>query len=154
MKIEIKTLAGSLLFTGDFSGLREALISAVKTGAYLRGAYLQDAYLRGAYLKGAYLQGADLQGAYLRGADLQGADLQGARVNWSSHAMIAEILFRAARADVEKRKIAGLVLISTDWCWDRLLAESEKDALGKWALAELRKWVIAGDDAPEILTTK
>ena len=84
MKIQIKTIAGSVLFEGDFSAIKDALVSAVKQGAdlrgaYLRGAYLQGADLQGADLRGAYLQGADLQGADLQGADLQGADLQGAK---------------------------------------------------------------------------
>ena len=53
MKIEIKTLAGSLLFEGDFSSIAEALTAAVKRGANLAGAYLAGANLDGAYLAGA-----------------------------------------------------------------------------------------------------
>ena len=82
-------------------------------GCWLRGedggrrAYLQRAYLRGAYLQGAYLQGAYLQGAYLQRADLQRADLQGAKISWSSHALLSEILWRAA--DTEARQTLAQV---------------------------------------------
>ena len=109
MKIEIKSLADSVLFEGDFSALADALIAAVKNGAYLYGAYLYGAYLEGAnlrdanlygaylgganlegaylygaylrdaYLRGAYLRDANLEGAYLRGANLEGAYLEGAK---------------------------------------------------------------------------
>jgi hypothetical protein len=75
--------------------MRDALESAVKSGADLSDAYLSDAYLRGANLIGADLSGAnligadlrgadlsdaDLSDAYLRGADLSGADLRGANL--------------------------------------------------------------------------
>jgi hypothetical protein len=63
MKIEIKSLAGSLLFEGDFSSLAEAVVSAVKKGADLGGANLRDADLGGANLRGADLGGANLGGA-------------------------------------------------------------------------------------------
>ena len=53
--------------------------------------------LRGAYLEGAYLQGAYLQGAYL----------QGAKISWSSHALLSEILWRAA--DTEARQTLAQV---------------------------------------------
>jgi hypothetical protein len=119
MKIAINTLAGSSLFEGDFNCLAEAVQAAVKKRAYLQGAYLQDAYL------------------------------QGAKVNWNSHAMISEILFRAAGEDVDKRKVAGLVAVSLDWCWEKLL--SIKDPNQKWALAELAKWVTKDDAAPDVL---
>ena len=61
MKIQIKSLAGSILFEGDFSAVKDALLAALKNDADLRGAYLG-----GANLGGAYLRGANLRGAYLR----------------------------------------------------------------------------------------
>ena len=90
MKIEIKTLFGSVLFEYDCeeNTILKTLIKAVEgkkdltgadlTGANLRGADLGGAYLGGAYLTGANLTGAYLTGAYLRGADLTGAYLRGA----------------------------------------------------------------------------
>ena len=123
-------------------------------GAYLRGAYLHGAYLRGAYLHGAYLHGAnlggaDLGGAYLRGADLGGADLHGAKLSWMSHWLLAHLLFRQASDSIPRRKLAGLVDLSTDWCWDQFLAmdDPERD----WALDTLGTYVVDGDDAPQIL---
>ena len=85
MKIEIKTIYGSLLFEfeKENNSVRDTVIEAVKNSAYLRGADLRGADftgadLTGADLRGADLTGADLRGAYLRGVDLTGAYLRGA----------------------------------------------------------------------------
>ena len=69
MKIQIKSIAGSILFEGDFSCLKDALLSAIKSRANLL-----DANLSGADLSCAYLSGANLSGADLSGADLSRAD--------------------------------------------------------------------------------
>ena len=129
-------LSGAYLTGADLSGAY--LTGADLTGADLRGAYLTGAYLRGADLSGAYLTGAYLTGAYLRGAYLRGAYLRGAHIDWESHEQIAHILLTAAGRDVEKRKVAGLILISRDWCWEKWL--SLGDPLTGWALGELAKW--------------
>jgi hypothetical protein len=96
MKIEIKSVLGSVLFEYDCESntLIRTILEAIKNranlqGANLQGAELQGAELRGAYLQGANLQGADLrwanlQGAELRGAYLQGANLQGADLRWAN----------------------------------------------------------------------
>ena len=60
-----------------------------------------------ANLQGAYLQGTNLQGTNLQRADLQRADLQGAKISWSSHALLSEILWRAA--DTEARQTLAQV---------------------------------------------
>ena len=148
MKFEIKhRFNGSVLFSGEFSSLKLCVEAAVSQGADLRGANLQEADLRGANLREAdlrevYLREADLLEVYLRGANLRGADL-----NWRSHVLLAEILRRAAKDDAEKRKLAGLVLVSPDWCWKKFLALD--DPLKGWALDELAKWAKDGDEAPE-----
>lgn len=95
------------------------------------------------------LRGANLRDANLRGANLRGADLGGAILNFTSHDLMAEVLFRVAGGDWDKRKLAGGILISHDWCWKEFLAID--DPLKKWALTELTKWVKDGDNAPEIL---
>ena len=77
-KFEIKSYLGFLLFTFEGESLKEAVVSAIKSGANLSGAYLSGAYLDGANLGGAYLDGANLGGAYLSGAYLDGAYLSGA----------------------------------------------------------------------------
>ena len=79
-KIQIKTLAGSLLFEfeKENNSIKDTLIEAVSKRADLRGADLWGADLQGADLRGADLREADLRGASLRGANLQGADLRGA----------------------------------------------------------------------------
>ena len=99
-----------------------------------------------AYLSGANLGGANLRGANLRGANLSGANLSGAKLNWTSHDLIAEIILRSAGDDIEKRKIAGLILISRDWCWKQFLAVN--DPLTAWALGVLHDEYSDGD-APE-----
>ena len=63
MKIEIKSLAGSVLFEGDFSSLAEALMAAVKSRANLTDANLADAYLAGANFTRANLTDAYFAGA-------------------------------------------------------------------------------------------
>ena len=74
---------GAVLYAAGGETLRDVVIKAAASGAYLRGSDLGGADLRGADLggedlSGAYLSGADLSGAYLRGADLSGADLSSA----------------------------------------------------------------------------
>ena len=157
-------LSGADLSGADLSGadLREAFLRrADLSGAFLReadlsGADLREADLTGAdlgdvNLRGAFLRRADLSGAFLRGAFLRGADLSGAVVSWQSHDMIAEILRRAAADNPARRMLAGLILISRDWCWDKFLALDIDSELRRWALDELRQWVRPGDHAPEIL---
>jgi uncharacterized protein YjbI with pentapeptide repeats len=173
MKLEIKQRSTSaVLFTSEDSpDLRSALVKAVKSeadlrgaalsGADLSGADLREADLSGADLSGADLSGAALSGAYLSGADLSGADLRGAALSgaylrgadlrdiivaWTSHDLIAELLSRWAKTDVQKRMLAGLVLVSRDWCWTKFLAL--KHPLKKKALAYLRTFKKDGDDCP------
>ena len=118
---------------GHTGGARADLTGAVLTGAVLTGADLTD----------ADLTDADLTGAVLRGADLTGADL-----SWDSHDILSEILLRASGEDVEKRKIAGLVLISRDWCWKDFM--KIETPLRDWALTELAGWVNGDEDINNI----
>ena len=84
---EIKSVSGAVLYRGDSAeSLREAVIAAVREGAYLSdanlsGANLSDANLSGAYLRGANLRGANLSDANLRGANLRDANLSGANLS-------------------------------------------------------------------------
>ena len=78
-KIEIKTCAGSILYTSEKATLREAVIEAVGEGANLRNADLRDADLSGANLCDANLRDANLCGANLCDADLRGAELNCAK---------------------------------------------------------------------------
>ncbi len=95
-KIQIKSIFGKLLFEfeKEDNTIKDTVVEAVKTRAYLQRADLQRASLQGADLRGASLQGADLrgadlqraslQGASLQRADLQGADLRGASLQGAS----------------------------------------------------------------------
>ena len=79
---EIKSVSGAVLYRGDSAeSLREAVIAAVREGAYLSDANLSDANLSGANLSDANLRGANLSGANLRGANLRGTNLSGAKVS-------------------------------------------------------------------------
>jgi uncharacterized protein YjbI with pentapeptide repeats len=128
-------------------------------GANLGHADLSDANLRYANLGGANLgcanlghadlSGADLGGANLGGANLRYADLRGAKFNWQSHALLSEILLRAAGDNMGRRMLAGLVAVSTDWCWDQWLSLEHPERA--WAIAELAKWVRPDDGAPEVI---
>ena len=87
-KLQIKTLAGEVLFESEKTTIKEAVEEAVAEyadlrcanlgGADLGGANLRYADLRCANLGGANLRYADLGGANLRCADLRCADLGGA----------------------------------------------------------------------------
>jgi uncharacterized protein YjbI with pentapeptide repeats len=123
-------------------------------GANLRGADLRCANLGGADLWHADLRDADLRdanlgGAYLWHADLRGADLRDSKVNWQSHALLSEILLRAAGDSVERRMLSGLIAVSTDWCWDRFLSLEHPERV--WAITELAQWVRPDDGAPEVI---
>jgi hypothetical protein len=118
-------------------------------GANLHGADLRWANLHGADLRWANLHGADLRWANLYLADLRGADLYGATINWMSHPLCAEILRVAAGDSVPRRMLAGLVLVSLDWCWDRLLTVRSKER--RWALTTLARYTKEGDGHPAIL---
>lgn len=152
--MKILSTNGLVLYEDDAMSIKECLVAAVQSGADLygadlRGADLRDADLRGANLRRADLSDADIRDADLRGANLYGADFYDAKINWQSPTLIAEILKRSAGVNVKKRKIAGLVEVSTDWCWDKML--TLKDPLTKWALTELAKWIVEDDAHPEIL---
>ena len=153
------------LYEGEAETLKDLVGTAVKNGADLSGADLFGADLFGADLSGADLRAADLSGADLRRADLSGADLSGANlsradlsradlsratINWNSHALIAELLRQSAVDDIEKRKIAGLIAISTDWCWSKWLKLRHEPNFD-WAIDALATFVKEGDEAPEIL---
>jgi len=125
------------------------LSGANLSGAYLRGADLGGANLSGANLRGANLSGANLSGANLRGADLGDTYLGGAKINWQSHALISEILRRAAGDDVQKRMVAGLIAVSFDWCWNKFLTIDTD--LREWALTKLATWIQPDDYHPSEL---
>lgn len=123
-------------------------------GANLRGVDLSGADLRWADLSwvdlsGSTFRGADLRGVNLSGANLRGSDLSGCRLNWQSHDLVAEMLRRWADGDVQRRALAGIVLVSTDLCWRDFASMdiSQRDD----ALAYLRTLVREGDRAPKEL---
>jgi hypothetical protein len=102
-------------------------------------AIAEKADLSWANLSGADLSGANLSGADLSGANLSRANLSGANLSWNSHALIGEILKRAAQNDKGLRSVAGLILVSTDWCWEKLLTELTPEQIA-WCKETLRPW--------------
>lgn len=87
----------------------------------------------------ADLQNANLQDADLQDADLRGADLDVEIPSTNDHYFISEILFREVE-NVNQKKIAGLVRISLDWCWEDFLKNCSKTDIN-WAKKILcNKW--------------
>jgi len=84
-------------------------------------------------------------------ADLRGADLRGAKLAWQSHDLLSELLRRAAGDDIEKLKVAGLLLVCREKYWKEFVAMRDSEPLFDWAIEELAKWVQPDDGAPEIL---
>jgi len=132
----------------DFSGsdLRGSdlsdcdLIGSDLSDSDLSGCNLRYSDLSGCNLRYSNLSGSSLRGSDLRGSDLSGSDLSGASLNWQSHHLIGEILWRAA--DTEQRKmVAAYVGRRPDWCWDHPKCE--------WAVVEMAGWVKDGDGAPD-----
>jgi hypothetical protein len=130
---------GAVLWESEQQDLRAALIEAVG-----KRARLTDADLTGADLRDAYLRGAKLTGAYLRGADLRGA-----KINGQSHALLSEILWRAAKGEPAREQLAAWIGRKAEWCWEHW-SRLEHPHRG-WAMAELAKWVKEGDGAPGLL---
>jgi len=102
-----------------------------------------------ANLAEADLRGADLTGANLYGANLYGANLRKAKVNWQSHTLLGELLYRAAGEDLRKNMIAGLVCKKTNWCWDRLVKELTPEDCS-WCVSVLKPYIQEDDDLPEV----
>ena len=140
---------------------RANLTEANLTGANLTGATLTGATLTGARLTGATLTEADLTWANLSRANLSranlfkatltGATLTGARLNWASHDLVSAILFGAAGDCEAKRQLAGLVIISRDWCWPAFASLDLDIELRAWAVSVLATYIQDGDTAPAIL---
>jgi hypothetical protein len=103
------------------------------------------------HLRDANLRGANFRGADLCGADLRGANFRDAKLSWQSHDLLSEILRRDAGDDIAKLKIAGLILVLRDKCWDDFGEMAARDPLGEWALDALAEWVQDGGDAPQLL---
>jgi hypothetical protein len=144
-------LSDANLFNADLS--RADLSGANLSDANLSYANLSRADLSRADLSYANLFNADLSYANLFNADLSDANLSDALLSWQSHDCIAEILRQSARGDTQKRMVAGLVLVSRDWCWDKFLSLEIGGPLRDWALTTLSGWAWEGDDtAPELLT--
>lgn len=156
MKITIKNrFTGEPIYEADHDSLRAALEDCARMGRNLPRANLSGASLYGADLSGADLSGANLSGADLYKANLSRVNLYKAKISWQSHSIIAALLKQHARKDADHRATAGLILVSTDWCWEayEALAESSERwaAEWAWALETLAPYVKEGDNAPAVL---
>ena len=137
-------LRGASLWGASLMGAN--LRGANLRGASLRGANLRDANLRDANLAGADLRGADLWGACFLRANLQDADLMDAGLNWRSHDLLAEVIRQNAGDDHDKRAMAGLVLVSRDWCWRQFWELNLP--LEPWAIEVLTPFLREGQTPP------
>ena len=101
MNIEIKSRYNdSVLFSGEYASLADAVIAAAKIHADLSCANLSCANLSGANLSGADLCRANLSGANLSGADLSYANLSGADLSCAD--LCRANLYRANLKDQSK----------------------------------------------------
>jgi hypothetical protein len=119
-------------------------------GASFDGASFDGASFYGASFYGARFDGASFDGASFDGASFDGASFYGAKLSWSSHDILSEILRLAAQGNVERRKVAGLILVSRDWCWEEFLGLAS-DPHFAWAMDVLADYVQDGDGAPPAL---
>ena len=78
--MDIKSWAGTVLFSASVDTIKDLVLAAVKANANLCGANLRGADLYGADLSGADLSRANLSRANLTRANLYGADLYGANL--------------------------------------------------------------------------
>ena len=138
----------AVLYSGRHASLRAALEAAVAAGANLDCANLDGAALEGANLAGANLDGANLEGANLTRAALTGANLTRAAINWQSHWLLSELLWRNADSP-SREQLAAWIGRKADWCWREWLGLDHPDRA--WALATLTRYVRDGDNAPDIL---
>jgi uncharacterized protein YjbI with pentapeptide repeats len=130
-------LRGTSMAGADLRGANFCI--AMMDGVRFFGADIRGANFDGADLCGANFDGAVLDGAILDGAIIDGTSIDGAKLSLVSHDLVAEILRRAAGDDVEKRMIAGLVLLSRDWCWSRF--EKIEHPQRQWAIDTLVKYL-------------
>jgi hypothetical protein len=122
MRLQIKTVAGSVLFESETESLRELILGAVKSRANLSWADLSRANLSWADLSRADLSGANLSGADLSGANLSWADLSGAdlsRANLSGANLSGADLSRAnlSGANLSGADLSGADLSGANLSW-------------------------------------
>ena len=122
------------------NSVKVTLEHGVAAGVFFVCARLDGADLVGTSLYRASLDGADLVGASLNRARLDGASLNVASPPTNSHDFIAEILLRENHK--YSREVAGIVLISRDWCWADFLNYFSKSKIA-WAKQVLcSKWSV------------
>lgn len=103
----------------------------------------------GARLCGTNFSDACLYNADFRGADLHNVNLSGATINFNSPELVSEILRQAAGDDIEKLKIAGLVLMCKQMDWTAFVKID--DPLMPWALKEIVRYHKATDALPALV---
>ena len=98
MIMQIRNRSGAVIAEMEADSLMEAIQKLVANKANLTRANLTR----------ANLYEANLSGANLAEANLYEADLSGAKINWQSHALLSEILFRAADGNFEREQAADM----------------------------------------------
>ena len=139
----LRRASEEVIYRGEHESLKDAVEAAHNAG-------ISTVF---ANLVGANLVGANLVRANLVRANLDGANLDGAKINWNSHALISRILLNAAGNHIGHRKIAGLILVSPDWCWSKWLSLRPSRHF-QWAIDTLAAFVQADDGAPPILVNR
>ena len=140
--MEIKNRNGIVIYERDAESFKDLVEEAVKSGVNLG-----YADLRVANLGVANLGYANLGYANLRGADL--GEPGTLRINWRSHALVSEILWRASGGQSAREQLAAWIDRKTNWCWKDWAVVDHPER--EWALDELVKWVRDDDEVPELL---
>ena len=107
MKIQIKSIGGSILFEGDFSCVAKAVEAAVKSSADLSSADLSYADLSSANLSSANLRYADLSSADLSSADLRYADLSSIKADYFDVLLRGKKEIEGLRAALVEGRVNG-----------------------------------------------
>ena len=128
MKIQIKSIMGSLLFEGDFSCLSDAVSVAVKKHTDLSYANLSSANLRSADLSYANLSSADLRSTDLSYADLRYANLSSANLSYADLRYANLSSANLSYADLSYANLSSANLRSADLSYANLSSADLRSA--------------------------
>lgn len=150
--------------------LRWANLEGAKLlGLNLQGADLRDSWLMDANFHGSNLCGADFERARMRFANLSNTDLRaayfhktdlfdtyfkGAQLNWTSHELLSELLRQSAGNNVKRLMVAGLPLVTREWCWKEYLKVEIDPEIKKWVKETLSKWSRGPEEIYEETSTR
>jgi hypothetical protein len=147
---------GARDFSGEKYNLKaEYFIHCHLAGSTFEGAQLTDTTFDTCTLRYANFEGCDLRRATFIDCALQGANFNRAKINWSCHALVAQIIENAAHerfrdfgdgpdADrralfIERLQVSGAIRTATGYCWSNFMRVEHPQK--EWALGVLAAFV-------------